>query len=286
MEIRRFYMPNNSFTQDFDPSQHMGFETFKDKEKEMKKRELPELSKGENRFVKILSSSFCLFALVSMVSLLVVILIGNGQETNNFTGDGGYGFLGLASMVLFYLSLAFFAVVEMLYHTKWVEKENSRKSLVLLGFYLSLFFLACGYATIWMRPNAMYRAGYFSGLGILLFCFAFVVVGLGLYLNFARGKSNPGLVKGYNLAVVLLVFWVPVCNFPVLNNDIFAIPQAMWPVIVSAISSFISFFFFLYQKRNAGFRTAGEFFLFASFFLQATGVFYYAMIEAPQILSI
>ncbi len=279
-------MPNNNFTQDFDPSQHMGFETFKDREEELKKRELPELSKGENRFVKVLSSSFCLYAFVSMVALLVVILIGNKQETNNFTGDGGYGFFGLASMVLFYLSLIFLGVVEMLYHTKWVEEEKSRKNLVLLGFYLSLFFLACGYSSIWMRPNAMYRAGYFSGLGIILLCFAFVVCALGLYLNFAKSSSNPGLVRGYNLTLLLLVFWVPVCNFPVLNSDIFSIPQAMWTVIFGAISSFIAFFFFLYQKKNAGFRTMGEFFLFASFFLQATGVFYYAMIEAPQILSI
>lgn len=281
-------MPANNFTQDFDPSQHMGFETFKEKEEELKKRELPVVSKVENRIIKVMSYGFAFFSVAALVALLVVILLQNGDVTNNFTGDGGYGFLGLASMILFFVALAGYSIVEMMFHTKWIEDKDSlkKKKFVQLGFYLSLFFLTCGYATIWMRPNVMYRAGFFSGLGILLFCFGLVVCALGVFLNFCFADKKPTLCKVYNLAVLLLVFWVPVCNYSVLNCDILSIPLSMWPVVVSSISSFIAFLFFAFEKRNAGFRTAGEFFLFATFFLQATGVFYYAMIEAPQVLSI
>ena len=278
-------MAANNFAQDYDPSQHIGFETFKEKEDERKKRVLPELSRGEKRTVNVFSVSFALYSLVSLIALLVVILIGTGKETNNFTGDGGYGIVGLLSMILFYLSLTYFVVVEMLFHTKWVEKKENKVSFVHLGFYLSLLFLAAGYASIWMRPNAMYRAGCYEGLGILLFVFALVASLVGIYLSFAKAKSNPSLARGYLLALVLLAFWIPVFNYPVLSNDIFGIPEAMWTVIFSAISSFFAFWFLLFEK-NPGFRTAGEFFLFATFFLQATGVFYYCMIEAPQILSI
>lgn len=281
-------MADNNFTQqDYDPSQHMGFQTFKEKEDALKRRELPVLGKVENKIVKYLSYFLAFCSVGSMITLIIFILIGIKKDTNNFTGNGGYGFLGFIAMILFFLSLTYFIVAEMLYHTKWIEKKDHTKehNLVISGFYLTLFTLSLGYATIWMRPNVMYRANVFSGLGILLLAFAFVLCCIGVFLNYKQSEKNPILIRYFNLVVLLLAFWVPVCNYTVLASDVCNIQVAIYPVIAGAFSAFLGFIFLCGQKKNTGFRTIGMFFTFAAFFLQATSVFYYAMLQMPQIIA-
>lgn len=275
-------MAENNFMNDFDPAQSMVFSSFKEKEEEMKKRELPELSKSESLFVKVQSLTFGVFSIASMVTILVFVLLASRSSMNNFTGENGYGYLGLASMILFFVSLCVFMVLEMLYHVKWVEKQDHQKEKGLLGafFFVSMFFLAMGYSTIWMRSPLLDNAGYFKDLGLLLLVFAFVLAVVGLVLNFGFIKKNGSLVKTFNLLSLLLVFWVPVCNYAVLHDDIFNTPMAMWPVVVGAVCSFIAFLFRMGEKKNGGFRTFYQFFLFASFILQATGVFLYQMVLA------
>lgn len=275
-------MADNNFMNDFDPAQSMGFSSFKEKEEEMKKRELPELSKSESLFVRIQSLTFAVFSLASMVTILVFVLLQNRSSMNHFTGENGYGYLGLASMVLFFVALAVFMVLEMLYHMKWVEKKDHQREKGLLGafFFVCMFFLAMGYSTVWMRSPLLENAGYFKGLGLLLLVFAFVLALVGLVLNFGFIKKRESSVRLFNSVSLLLVFWVPVCNYAVLHDDIFNTPMAMWPVVAGALCSFIAFLFRMGEKKNGGFRTFYQFFLFASFILQATGVFLYQMVLA------
>lgn len=281
-------MTDKNFTNDYDPSQHIGFQTFKEKEEALKKRELPVLGTVEHNIVKYMSYTLAFYSVASMVALIVVILIGDKNESNNFLGNGGYGVLGLLSMILFFLCLAALTIFEMLYHTKWVEKADHKKekNFLISGFYVTLFVLSLGYGTIWMRPNVMYRVGTWRGLGILLVVFALALAVAGIYLNFKQSEKNPILVRYFNLVVLLVVFWVPICNYALLASDVCNIHAAMYPLFASPVAAFLAFMFYCGQKKNTGFRTVASFFTYCAFFLQATSVFYYAMIEMPQVLAI
>ncbi|MFA6830252.1 MAG: hypothetical protein WCR67_06090 [Bacilli bacterium] len=267
--------------QDFDPST-IGFKTFKEREAMVEKRELPALSKAE----KI--TSLVLYILGGAIALtaIIVILCYALNDAIRFSGDGGYGIIGIIAMILTLGGIIALCAVNGKYHLVDIEKKDHRlaKSVKIAVFYFVIGAIFTAYAFIWMRSNITGRVTW-PYLNIVMLVGVWIACIAGMILNFRHDEKDGGLTKIYNFLFILLILWLPVCNYPILASSIVNIKVACWLVIFAPITMDLGLFFYNSRKK-VGMNTAWQITCYLALAQECVALFYYAMFVAKQVNSL
>jgi hypothetical protein len=275
-------MSDKNIGTDFDPSS-IGFHTFKEREAMAEKKELPVYSKAES----IISLVFHILGAAIALTALVVIYCYALRDTINFSGDGGYGIMGILAVALVLVGTALLCLSSARYHLKSInEKDHHLAKAVNIGlYYFVLGAIFTAYAFIWMRINVTGRITW-RYLGILMMVAMWIVSIFGMVLNFRHDEKDHSPTKVYNYLVAALALWLPVCHYVILASPVVDIKIALWLVIFAPITLDIGLVFLSEGKNKAGFHTVWHVVSYLALAEEAVALFYYSMFVASQVYSL
>lgn len=232
-------------------------------------------------------------AVAGALTLIVILFIYCFNDGRNFEyNTGGYGILGFLFMVLFVLSGAIAAILTYFYDTKWVEAEDNlkKKALVNFSYYITIALFMGTFSLIPIRPaviNSTIGTTDAKWIGNLI---SYLNCGVMIALALTLGILEYVLKDEKKKKVLRLVFFflftiVPLCYLAILPNSHSMSGFATPMFVASSVAVFIADMLYLNEKKNAGFHTAANLFMFAAFSMEAINILYYGMYNATPLYN-